>query len=267
MRVLRGFAILFLLLPGVALAREGQLNPAMPTGITPEEIIQRFAAKEKEFKLARDKYTFRQDAKMQTLEGNVVDGEWRQVVDITFDNQGRRAQQVVFAPQPTLRRIGVTREDMDDLENRMPFVLTSDEIGDYEIEYAGQQHVDELDTYVFDVRPRRMEKNRRYFEGRIWVDNLDLQIVKTYGKNVPDIRGRGGENLFPRFSTYREQIDGKYWFPTYTRADDTLRFRDQDVDIRMIVRYTDYKRFGSDVRITYQGKELPKPAQPPSKNP
>jgi hypothetical protein len=196
-----------------------------------------------------------------------VDGEWRQVIDVTFDNRGRRVQQVVFAPAPTLRRIGVTREDLDDLENRLPFVLTTDEIGDYEIEYAGQQRVDELDTYVFDVRPRRIEKNRRYFEGRIWVDNLDFQIVKTYGKNVPDIKSRSGENLFPRFTTYREQIDGKYWFPTYTRADDTLHFSNQDVDIRMIVRYTDYKRFGTDVRITYEGKEIPKVERPTSKNP
>ncbi|HXE92154.1 MAG TPA: hypothetical protein VNK82_14460 [Terriglobales bacterium] len=267
MRVLRGIAVLVLALSSVVFAREGKLDPSPPVGITPAEIIQRFAAKEKEFKLAREQYTFRQDAKMQTLMGNQVDGEWRQVVDITFDNRGRRVQQVVFAPAPTLRRIGVTREDMDDLENRLPFVLTTDEIGDYTIDYVGQQRVDELDTYVFDVRPRRIEKNRRYFEGRIWVDNLDFQIVKTYGKNVPDIRSRSGENLFPRFTTYREQIDGKYWFPTYTRADDTLHFSNQDVDIRMIVRYSDYKRFGADVRITYEGKEIPRVEQPSSKNP
>ena len=117
-----------------------------------------------------------------------------------------------------------------------------------------------------------MEKNRRYFEGRIWVDDHDFQIVKTYGKNVPDIR-KGQENLFPRFTTYREQIDGRYWFPTYTRADDTLHFKNQDVDIRMVVRYQNYKRFGAKTRITYQGQELPQgepdkdkkdqPQQPP----
>ncbi|MGH9555561.1 MAG: hypothetical protein ACRD2Y_07030, partial [Terriglobales bacterium] len=137
------------------------------------------------------------------------------------------------------------------------------EIQDYAIDYAGQQRVDELTTYVFDIRPRRIEKGRRYFEGRIWVDDLDFQIVKTYGKSVPDIRrGRGNENLFPRFTTWREQIDGKYWFPAYTRADDTLHFSDNDVRIRMIVKYTDYKRFGSKVRITYEGQQLPKANDP-----
>jgi len=234
------------------------IDPSQPKGTTPEEIIRRFAAKEKEFKEARELYTFRQDAKVQSLNGNTVDGEYRMVVDITFDSSGRRVEQVVFAPQSTLRRIGMTREDIDDLEKRLPFVLTSDEIGQYNILYVGQQRVDELDTYVFDVSPRTIEKERRYFEGRIWVDNLDFQIVKTHGKNVPDIRKKNEENLFPKFTTYREQIDGQYWFPTYTRADDTLRFTSGDVRIRMIVKYTNYQRFGSKVRITYEGQELPK---------
>jgi hypothetical protein len=157
----------------------------------------------------------------------------------------------------------MTREDFDDIEKRLPFVLTSDEIRDYNIKYVGQQHVDELDTYVFDVSPKKIERARRYFEGRIWVDNRDFQIVKTYGKNVPDFRNSSGENLFPKFETYREQIDGKYWFPTYTRIDDTLHFKNNDVRVRQIVKYQNYKRFGSDVKITYEGKEIPtqKPKQ------
>ena len=255
------FALILALTTASAAAQEADehaINPALPHGITAEEIVQRFAAKEKEFKEARAQYTYRQDARVQTLEGSRVDGEYRMVVDITFDQQGRRQENVVLAPQNTLRRIGITREDQEDLEKRMPFVLTSDEIPDYQIDYAGQQRVDELDTYVFDIRPRRMEKGRRYFEGRIWVDSLDFQIVKTYGKSVPDIRkGRGNENLFPRFTTWREQVDGKYWFPTYTRADDTLQFSGGDVRMRMIVKYSDYKRFGSNVRITYEGQRLP----------
>jgi hypothetical protein len=237
------------------------LDPTLPRGITSEEIIQRFAAKEKEFKQAREQYVYRQDARVQTLEGSRVDGEYRMVVDITFDPQGRRLETVALAPQSTLRRVGITREDQDDLEKRLPFVLTSDEISDYQVDYAGRQRVDELGTYVFDVRPRRLEKGRRYFEGRIWVDDLDFQIVKTYGKNVPDIRKAGNENLFPRFTTWREQVDGKYWFPTYTRADDTLQFSGGAVRLRMIVKYTGYKRFGSKVRITYDGQQLPNAGQ------
>ena len=112
--------------------------------------------------------------------------------------------------------------------------------------------VDEIDCYVFDVAPKTIEKNQRYFQGQIWVDDKDLQIVKSYGKAVPDIRGKGGqENLFPRFETYREQIDGLYWFPTYTRAVDTLQFSTGSQRIRQIVRYDNYRKFQADVKLTF----------------
>jgi hypothetical protein len=250
------------LLPAEARAQEGPLDPAPPKGITPDGIIQRFATREKDFKVARDAYTYRQDFTVQALDGSTVQGELRQVVDILFDNKGRRMENVVFAPQPTLEKGGLSmsREDFDDLEHRLPFVLTSDEIGDYNILYVGQQQEDDLHTYVFDVAPKTIEKKRRYFEGRIWVDDQDFQIVKTEGKNVPDYR-KGQENLFPKFVTYREQIDGRYWFPTYTRADDMLHFKMGDIHIRIIVKYSDYKRFGTKTRITYQGEELPKAEQ------
>jgi len=238
------------------MAQEGPLDPAEPKNITTDQIIQRFAAKEKEFKEARDQYTYRQTVKVETPEDG---GSYQQVFDVTFDNEGHKVKNVVFAPQPTLAKIMMTEEDIDDIENRLPFVLTSDELNEYSILYKGQQQEDELHCYVFDIAPKQIEGKKRYFQGRIWVDDHDFQIVKTYGKTVPDIRKKhGSENLFPSFTTYREQIDGKYWFPTYTRADDDLHFSSGDVHIREIVKYTDYKRFGSNVVITYEGKELPK---------
>ena len=251
-----------LALPALASDRgEGPLDPSQPTGITVEEIIQRFAAKEKQFKIAREQYTYRQSVTVQTLEGDTVDGEYKQVDDILFDDKGRRLDQVVFAPQSSLVRIQMTREDFDDINHRMPFVLTSDEIPEYQILYVGKQKEDELGTYVFDIAPKTIDKNKRYFQGRIWVDNHDFQIVKTYGKNVPDIVGkhRGGqENLFPNFTTWRQQIDGKYWFPVYTKVDDELHFSAGDVHVRQVVKYTNYKRFGSNVKITYEGQEISK---------
>lgn len=251
----------FLILPAQAednTSGEGPLRTAQPVGITPEQVIQKFAAREKQFKIARDDYTYRQSVKVEELDGDTVDGEYQLVTDILFDDKGHRIEDVVFAPQPSLRRISMTQEDHADIEKRLPFVLTSDEIPEYDILYVGQQHLDELDTYVFDIAPKKIEKNKRYFQGRIWVDNRDFQIVKTYGKNVPDIhKTANGENLFPRFTTYREQIDGQYWFPTYTNVDDTLHFKSGDVHIREIVKYTNYKRFGSKSRIIYEGQELP----------
>jgi hypothetical protein len=262
-----------IMLSQVARAQEGALDKSEPKGTTVEEIVKRFANKEKEFKTARDQYTFRQDVKVMTLDGDTPDGSYQQVFDVTFDDKGRKIKNVVFAPQPTLQRLMMTEEDFDDIENRLPFVLTSDEIGEYDILYVGQQKQDELNTYVFDVAPKQIVGKKRYFQGRIWVDNHDFQIVETYGKTVPDIRKKkGNENLFPKFTTWREQIDGQYWFPTYTRAEDTLKFSMGDIKIREIIKYTNYRRFGAKSKIIYEGKEVQKaepkageqkPAEPP----
>jgi molybdopterin converting factor small subunit len=252
-----------LTLPGVispAFAQEGEgtLNNTPPKGITVEELIQRFAAKEKEFKLAREQYTWTQSVKVQTLEGSTVDGEYQQVADVVFDDRGRRVQQVKFAPQNTLSRISMTQEDIDDIEKRMPFTMTIDDLPYYDVKYLGQQQEDELNCYVFDLSPKKIEKGQRYFEGRIWVDDHDYQIVKTFGKNVPDLvkPRKGEENLFPRFTTWREQIDGKYWFPTYTKVDDNLHFTMGDVHIRQVVKYENYRRFGSKTKIIFEGQEI-----------
>ena len=266
-----GFALLTLCLavPAIADQRgEGPLDPSQPQGITVEEIIQKFAAKEKQFKIARDQYTYRQDVLVETLDGDTVNGDYHEVEDVLFDDKGNRIEHVVFAPESTLVGITMTREDFDDIRHRMPFVLTSDEIPEYQILYVGKQREDELGTYVFDIAPKQIEKNKRYFQGRIWVDDHDFQIVKSYGKNVPDI-GVGkkhgeGENLFPKFTTWRTLIDNQYWFPAYTKVDDVLHFSTGDVHVVQKVKYTNYKRFGAKSRITYDGQEISKDNAPPS---
>jgi uncharacterized protein with von Willebrand factor type A (vWA) domain len=158
------------------LADEGALDTAQPKGITVDEIIQRFAAKEKQFKEAREQYTYRQDVKVKTPDDG---GEYHEVFDVTFDDQGKKSKNVVFAPQTTLERIMMTQEDIDDIENRLPFVLTSDEIGEYSILYVGQQQEDELHCYVFDIAPKQIEGKKRYFQGRIWVDDRDFQFLTS----------------------------------------------------------------------------------------
>jgi hypothetical protein len=247
-----------------ARAQEGPLENTPPAGTTPEEIIKRFAAKETEFAKARDQYTYRQDVKVQTLDGSTIDGEYHEVFDVMFDDKGHRIENVVFAPQSSLNRVLMSQEDFQDIRHRLPFVLTDEDLPEYNILYVGQQKEDELECYVFDIAPKKIEGKKRYFQGRVWVDNHDFQIVKTYGKTVPDIRQKHGdqENLFPKFTTWRQQIDGQYWFPVYTKADDELHFKMEDVHIKEIVKYEDYKRFGSNVKILYQGKEIPKDAKP-----
>ncbi len=234
----------------------GQQQPAaqqQAPSIPVEEIIQKFAAKEKAFKIARDNYTYKQTVKIMELSADGVQGgTYEMTADVIFNSTGtKRVEKVLYAPQPTLRNISLSPEDEHDLREIQPFVLTSDDIAKYNVRYLGRQKIDELTTYLFLVGPKTMEKGQRYFEGQIWVDDRDYQIVKTYGKAVPDNKKKGQENLFPRFETYREQVDGKYWFPTYTRADDTLNFAIGPQRIRIIVRYQDYKQFKSDIKVTF----------------
>jgi hypothetical protein len=250
------------------LAQEGSLETAPLTGVTAEDIITRFAAKEKMFKEAREHYTFRQSIKVQTRDGETVTGEFQEVFDVQYDDKGHRIENVVFAPQSSLEAGGLSLDegDIQDFRNRLPFVLTTEEVPEYNILYVGQQQEDEVHCYVFDIAPKQIVGKKRYFQGRIWVDDKDFQIVKTYGQAVPETRdtkkkGNKTEHLYPKFTTWRERVDGQYWFPTYTRADDTLHFNLNDVHIREIVKYEDYKRFGSSVKILYQGKEVPKADQ------
>ncbi len=221
--------------------------------VNADEIIAKFAAKEKQFQEARNNYTYRQSLKFQELDpsGNPTGHQWEQVSDIIFTPEGKRIEKMAYAPVPSLTLL-LTPEDLADLIYVQPFVLTTDQIPDYDITYIGREKIDEISTYVFSVRPKpkKMVKGKRYFEGQAWVDDRDLQIVKTYGKGVGTIK-ENKDNQFPRFSTYREQIDGKYWFPTYTFADDTLHFKDFSQRVKLVIRYQDYKRYEGKSTIKF----------------
>lgn len=242
-------------------ARQAPISNAPPP-IPTDQIIRTFAAHEAEFKVERDNFTYTQDFIIQTIDDdNVPDGEYRMTSDITFTPQGKRYEEVTYAPPPTLNRIMLSQQDLDDVRNIQPFVLTTEDLPKYNVSYVGKQQVDQLGTYVFDVAPKKIEKNQRYFQGRIWVEDKDYEIVKTDGKAVPDIIKGSNENIFPRFETYRENIEGHYWFPTYTHSDDFLKFSTGAVHIRMTIRYTDYKRF----RVTSRVVQGTTTAVPPSK--
>jgi hypothetical protein len=227
-----------------------------------EQIIQRFAARESEFKRERDNFTYTQTVLFQELDPDgQPDGEYRLVSDILFTPAGKRYEHVVEAPVQTLKRILMTQEDQNDIENIQPFVLTTDELPKYDVKYVGREQIDELTTYVFDVAPRKIEKKERYFQGRVWVEDRELNIVKTYGQAAYQVR-KNNDQAFPHFETYRENIEGHFWFPTYTRANDVLHFKTSDVPIHMVVRYEKYKRFGSTIKI---GPATQVPDQPEKK--
>jgi len=244
-----------------------------PPAVAPEQIIHQFAAKESEFQQALNHYTYRRTAKVQTIDDdNKVDGEYYEVDDVTFDSTGARSEKVVFAPQNTLERVMMSPSDLQDIQRGYPFVLTAEDIGQYDVKFVGRQKVDEIDCYVFDVSPKVIEKKKRYLLGRIWVDTTDLQIVVTNGRMVPDDTRKGSEDLHPPFMTWRAQVDGHFWFPVYTKGEGVLHFSaqngalSQDVHMRDTVKYSDYKRFGSTFKIIYEGKEVdPQDKQPDPK--
>ena len=241
-----------------------QTPAAKPDNINADEIIRKFAAKEKEFAAARGNYTYRQTLKFEELDpsGNPTGHEWQQKDDIIFSPDGKRLDKVLWAPVQNLEHIILTPEDLQDLIDVQPFVLTTDQIPDYDISYVGKEKIDDIGTFVFSVKPKKMLKGKRYFQGQIWVDDQDMQIVKTYGKGVGL---RHGDDQYPRFETYREQIDGKYWFPTYTHADDTLHFKDMSQRIRLVIRYQDYKKYEGKSTIKYGDVVDDKNAPPPTK--
>jgi len=252
-------------------------SPAAPAQTSPQagsdalpmpasEIIRRFAQNESQFKIERDNYTYSQSVVVEaSLADGSQSGKFELNSDIVFTPAGKRYEKVTYAPQSTLRVITMSPQDMKDLENIQPFVLTTAELPKYNVDYDGKERIDALDTYRFNVAPKKIEKDQRYFQGTIWVDDHDLAIVKSDGKAVPDIIDKNNENRFPRFVTYRENIEANFWFPTYTRADDTLHFSDGDRRIRMTVRYRNYKRFGATVRVgpSTEIKE-PLPDSPPA---
>ena len=226
---------------------DGLLETAQPKNITLAEVIQKLGVEEAKVKEARTHYTFSQDVLVQTVDGKVVSGQFHEVSDVSYDDKGKRAEHVTFAEQSTLRGVQLSQEDMDDIRVFMPLILPTEDLPQYNLTYAGSQHVDDLDTYVFHVEPKHEEKNKRFFQGRIWVDSRDLQIVKACGKSVPEtihVKKNQPQDIRPTFVSYRQPVDG-HWFPAYARVDDTLHFKAETVHVREIVKLTGYKRVGT----------------------
>ncbi len=244
--------------PAAAKDAQGQQKSARQ--LSPEEIIKQFTTKESELREVWKEYSYQQESKIQVLgPANTISGEFYQVSDFVFNDAGKRIQRIIKAPPSVLEQSGIlTQEDKNALTNLQPFALTAEDLPNYMLSYVGKEKVDELNCHVFEVIPRVMSNQRelrrmkdqkqegKFFQGRIYVDDEDLQIVKTFGKVVPEFKQR-----FPRFETYRENIDGRYWFPTYTFGDDKLEFPDGGtLHVRMVIKYKNYRQFQSDVKIT-----------------
>ncbi len=251
---------------------ESHLRNAPLPAAEVDRIVHTLTAKETQFRAALNQYGFQRDAVVQTIGwGSQITGEYHRTSRFVFDDSGLRFERIIAFPLPTIQEITITTEDIEDLGGVQTFALEANKLPQYNFTYAGKEKIDELDLYVFDVAPKTLpdpkKTKERFFQGRIWVDDQDLQIVKVKGKGVPE-----GVQRYPVFETYREQIDGKYWFPTYTYADDQLTFPGgQIVHMRMRIAFSNYERYRAKVRIieddnvTDQSEPKPTPTPPPTK--
>jgi TonB family protein len=251
-----GFALLVIASVTFKASAQSETNGGVSTAEA-DRIVRAFTAKEAEFRRALNNYSFKRDALLQSIGmGGQVAGEFHLISTFTFDDQGNRYEKVSYAPMSTLDPGTVTREDLDDLGGINPFALDPSKIARYNFRYVGKEKIDELNLYVFDVSPKVMpdakKVQERLFLGRVWVDDQDLLIVKTRGKGVPETKN----NKFPTVETYREQIDGRYWFPTYSYADEELIFDSGfTLHIRMKVRYSDYAPARATLKVTEIGED------------
>ena len=231
-----------------------------------DRIVKTFTAKEAEFRSALTEYVFNRNATIQTIGmGGQVTGVYRRDSFMALNEQGVRAEKILYFPVSTITEIVITPEDVDNLGSINPFALEPAKAALYNFTLVGKERIDELDLYVFDVAPKVLPDPKKtkelLFLGRIWVDDRDLQIVKSKGKAVPE----GKNTKYPVVETWRENVGGKYWFPSYASSDDELVFDSgQAVKLKMRVHYKNYTQGKSEVKILDDTEETPTPTPTPT---
>ena len=164
--------------------------------------------------------------------------------------------EVVQKPQSTLRYFNLETEDVKELDRIPAFPLTSSQLAKYDLKFIGEEQVDEIDCYIFEVHPKTLDRKHPLFDGILWVDQKYLEVVKTYGKWVTDLGPMRPGNLpFNMFETYRENVDGKYWFPNYSRAEDMYKLQDREIAVRVTIKWSEFK--------PYPPAEVPPPSAKP----
>jgi hypothetical protein len=221
-----------------------EAEPPAPPTLPEGEIIKRLAQKEEEYLLARTRYGYRKTIRIQEFgQDGQPSGEFVLVTQPARDVDGKLFEKVVDRPRSTLQHIYLRSEDLEGLQRMPAYPLTTSQLGKYDLKYLGKEQVDEIDCYIFQAKPKVVERTKAYFDGVVWVDAKYLEVVKTYGKwttdqgdmrTVPDLP-------FSLFETYRENVDGKFWFPNYSRSDDTLNLKGLEIPLRITIKWTDFK--------------------------
>jgi hypothetical protein len=217
----------------------------------PENLAKLVAKRESATEKERNEHMYRQSVTLDELdERGTLRGQYKETRDVIFSPTHERTEQMIGTAQNTLKQLILTAEDFHDIREIQPLVLTEETLWNYETRVRGEETMDDVDCWVLQVRPRQILSGQRYFDGLLWVDQKEYNIVRMEGRAVPEIRSMKSENLFPRFTTIRKPVDGKHWFPAMTYADDTLHFRNGAVRERLRILYSNYRRFGAESTFT-----------------
>jgi hypothetical protein len=238
-----GLILAFVLIPAS--------SPAQTAAEPPANLAKLVAHRESESQAERNEYTYRQTVTVEVLDKNGAAREsYKEIRDVIFSPTHERTEQLIGKPSDSLKTLKMTPEDFRDIREIQPLVLTDEDLWNYETKFRGDEVMDDIDCWVLQVRPRQILEGQRFFDGMIWVDKKEYNIVRLQGQAVPQMRSMTQENLFPRFTTVRKAIDGKHWFASVTYADDTLDFRTGPLRERLSISYSDYKRFSSTSTFT-----------------
>jgi hypothetical protein len=220
---------------------EAEAPPSLP----PAQIIKAFAQKEELYQGTRPQYAYRKTIRIQEFgPDGKPSGEYNATYDAVRSSDGKLYEKAIAAPQSTLVYLQFEPEDAQFLTRIPEFPVTPAQLAKYDLQYLSTEKVDEVDCYIFQVHPKTLDRQHPLFDGILWVDQKYLEVVKTYGSWVTDLGPVHPPTLpFGLFETYRENVDGKYWFPDYARSEEVYKMKDRDVPIRVTIKWSNFKPF------------------------
>jgi len=212
-------------------------------------IIKSFIDAESKFRQTLNQFSFKRDVVLQTIgEHGEVTGEYIRNSLFVLNDRGERIEQVLHHPKSTITEMRITKEDVQDLAGSQLLGLEAADLNTYNLIYQGEDTVDGQPAYKLIVTPRQQpdanNMRARFFVGLVWIDKATFQIVKLRGTTEPH-----GKQRFPVFQTTRDLRVENLRFPSATSADDVLHFPKRDVHYRISVRYYDFKRFTSRLKL------------------
>ena len=242
----------------------GVPQPEAPPSLPPAQIIKAFSEKEQLYVSTRSLYSYRKTIRIQELgpDGRPT-GEYLATYDAARAADGKFYEKAIAAPESSLEYLQIEPDDVQLLTRIPAFPTTPALLPKYNVQYLNTEKVDEVDCYIFQVSPKTLDRQHPLFDGVIWVDQKYLEVVKTYGRWITDLGEMHPPTLpFTMFETYRENVDGKYWFPNYARAEGVYKMKNRDVPLRATIKWTNFKPF-PPIEVPATPPGAPPPPQPP----